>query len=447
MPGPRASAGDSMANRGSKHPGLTANGLLITIVATLVVSTPVSAEESSASPQSNRPKLGGPDAIENQMESDRIKSDVLFESTLFKPYFAWKQGISNGGGPSLGSDYTSVYLDASDNLPGASDDASSGMVRFFGTWELFGRGEANTGTLSFKFDHRHRYTNTPPNAFSIDNLGYIDSMASTFNDEGWRLTNLHWRQSWSSGEVIALGGLLSVPDFFDIFALGSPWLHFQSLAFTTGSGTISLPGDAALGVIIGGWLNENLYIMGGFEDANSLSDDPTEGFDTFINDNEYFKHIEIGWTTSRDRAYLDNFHLSLWQVDEREKAGVKDGWGGVLSFTHYVGDRWMPFVRAGYAKDGSSPLEKTLSAGLAYQPNPIGMSAGDLLAFGANWGKPNETVFGDGLDEQYAFELFYRLQVTQELAITPDIQFLIDPALNPEEDSIWVFGVRARLAL
>jgi porin len=107
----------------------------------------------------------------------------------------------------------------------------------------------------------------------------------------------------------------------------------------------------------------------------------------------------------------------------------------------------MPFIRAGYAEDGSSPLERTLSAGVAYQPNPIGTSAGDLLAFGANWGKPNETVFGDELDDQYAFELFYRLQVTQELAITPDIQLLIDPVLNPDEDSIWVFGLRPRLAL
>jgi porin len=200
----------------------------------------------------------------------------------------------------------------------------------FGIWELLGRGAANTGTLSFKFDHRHSQTNIPPNAFSIDNLGHVDSMASTFSDEGWRLTNLHWRQGWNNGEVVALGGLISAPDFVDIFSLGSPWLHFQSLAFTTGSGTISLPGDAALGVMVGGWLNENLYIMGGFEDANSLSDDPLEGFDTFFNDREYFKHIEIGWTTSRDRAYLDNFHLTLWHVDEREEAGVEDGWGGCL---------------------------------------------------------------------------------------------------------------------
>jgi porin len=43
-------------------------------------------------------------------------------------------------------------------------------------------------------------------------------------------------------------------------------------------------------------------------------------------------------------------------------------------------------------------------------------------------------------------EVYFRLQVTKELAITPDVQLLIDPALNPDEDSVWVYGLRARLA-
>jgi len=30
--------------------------------------------------------------------------------------------------------------------------------------------------------------------------------------------------------------------------------------------------------------------------------------------------------------------------------------------------------------------------------------------------------------------------------ITTDLQLLINPALNPDQDSIWVFGLRARLA-
>jgi porin len=134
-------------------------------------------------------------------------------------------------------------------------------------------------------------------------------------------------------------------------------------------------------------------------------------------------------------------------VDDREEAGVEDGWGGVLSFTQCVGDRWMPFARAGYSEGGSSLLERSISTGFAYQPNPIGASAGNLLGLGANWGKANEAVFGSGLDDQYALEAFYRLQVTNEIAITPDIQFLINPAQNSGDDNLWVFGLRARLAI
>jgi porin len=268
-----------------------------------------------------------------------------------------------------------------------------------------------------------------------------------FSNQGTRLTNLYWRQSWNKGKIVALGGFLDATDFVDIFALGSPWLHFMNFAFSTGVASISLPEDATLGLAAGAWINDKTYIIAGFEDTNSDPTDPFEGFDTFFEDHEYFKHIEIGWTTSKDRAYFDNFHLTFWQVDERDEAGVEDGWGTVLSYSHYINDKWMPFLRAGYSNDGGSLLEKSISAGFAFQLNPIGGAARDLFGFGANWGDPNGTAFGSGLDDQYSFELFYRLQVTKELAITPDVQFLINPALNPDEDNSWVFGLRARLAL
>ncbi len=38
-------------------------------------------------------------------------------------------------------------------------------------------------------------------------------------------------------------------------------------------------------------------------------------------------------------------------------------------------------------------------------------------------------------------------QPKKKLTTTPDAQLVIDPALNPAEDQIWVFGLRARLAL
>jgi len=67
----------------------------------------------------------------------------------------------------------------------------------------------------------------------------------------------------------------------------------------------------------------------------------------------------------------------------------------------------------------------------------------DLMGLGFNWGDPSNKALRD----QYSTELFYRFQFSQNFAITPSVQLLIDPALNPTEDKIWVFGLRARLSL
>ena len=100
----------------------------------------------------------------------------------------------------------------------------------------------------------------------------------------------------------------------------------------------------------------------------------------------------------------------------------------------------MPFVRAGYADDGGSLLQKTASAGLAFHFR----DDTSLLGLGFNWGQPNEDTFGPGLDDQSTVELFARLQVMRNLQLTPDIQYIRNPALNPEANDSWVFGLRAR---
>ena len=102
----------------------------------------------------------------------------------------------------------------------------------------------------------------------------------------------------------------------------------------------------------------------------------------------------------------------------------------------------MPFVRAGWADEGVALMEKSVSAGIGFRPP----WERDLLGVALNWGDPADN-FGPGLDDQYTLEAFYRLQLSDELAITPTVQLLRDPALNPNEDTIWLFGLRARIAL
>jgi porin len=340
-------------------------------------------------------------------------------------------------GLSIGVDYSAVSLSASESL--GEDHAAGGMLRFFGTWDLFGRGSDNTGALVWKIENRHAYTDIAPSALGFE-TGYIGLFEPPFSDQKARVTNLYWRQRWDNVTLIA--GFLDVTDYVDVYALASPWTGFMNFAFSTGTTTIPLPNDATLGIALGVWLTDRLYVIGGLSDTNSDPTNPFDGFDTFFDEREYFKHFEVGATNSRENIYVDNIHLTIWQVDEREAAKTPDGWGANFSYTRYLDDKWLPYIRAGYADDGGSLMQKSLSVGIAYQPVP----GSNLLGAGFNWGEPNESSFESGLDDQYALEVFYRLNISEQLAITPDIQFIRNPAQNPTESSIWVFGLRARMA-
>jgi porin len=315
------------------------------------------------------------------------------------------------------------------------------MLRFYGSWDAIGRESGNTGTFVWKVEHRNAYGSPAPSDLGFE-LGNVGLFAPPFSDQGARLTNLYWRQRFKGGRIAVVGGFLDATDYVDVYALASPWTGFTNFAFSTGTTTISLPNDALLGIAAGAMITDRFYLIGGFGDTNSDPTEPFDGFETFFDDREFFKHVEFGWTSSHDRIYLDNVHVTIWHADERELAMVPDDWGANISFSRTIHERWMPFVRAGWADEAVSLMEKSVSVGFGFQPPP----GRDQLGVGINWGQPAAS-FGANLGDQYALEAFYRLQLSDETALTSDVQLLLDPALNPAEDSIWVFGLRVRIAL
>jgi porin len=399
--------------------------------------------------QANVYNFGGPDTVPNRIRSDRATTNFLFDFGPPQSYYDFKDCLQEKSGYAFQADYFSVYLKSSDSLPGTTDEASSGVFRFSGFWELFGRGTDTTGTLIYLVEHRHRYGETTPAPFSIDNLGNVGAIEIPFADDGWHLTNLYWSQSWCDGTVVAVAGFLDITDFVDVHPLTSPWTDFSNFAFSIGVSTMDLPDDASLGLAVGAWLTEGVYVIAGFEDLNSDPNCPSKGFNTFFGDHEYFKHVEIGWTGSGwDEYYFNNVHLTLWHADRRETTGVPEGSGGVLSFTKSLGQQWQVFARGGLADGGGSLMERSVSIGFGYQPQIETESApADQMGFGFNWGDPNDNLFGPTANEQCAIETYYRSQITKEFSITPSVQVLFDPALNPGKDSIWVLGLRGRFVL
>jgi len=387
--------------------------------------------------------FGGPGAVGNTIADDAASIPSLIDERLLEPWFQWKQGLQDDHGFSFGLDYTPLYLKSSEDGFSGDDSAASGMLRVFGAWDLVGRGTPNTGAFVWKIEHRHSYTDVSPQGFGFDQ-GYVGLIEPPFSDEGTRLTNLYWRQRMNGGKATVVAGMLDVTDFVNVYALASPWTGFMNFAFSTGSAAMFVPNDATLGIAGGAMLTDKIFLIGNLVNAYT---DPTDPFDTvgdFFSENEYFSSIELGWTRGQERIYQDNAHLTLWHVDESAPAGTPGGWGVLFNYSASLNDdTLMPFIRGGYADDGGTLLERSVSVGLGY--NTAG--GRDQLGVAANWGRPNEDSFGPDLDDQYTFELYYRLQVTEQFALTPDIQYLVDPAQNPTEDSLWIFGLRARLAL
>lgn len=426
---------------GSHPPGLSHSFYVATwcLILLLSLAAPASSEDKAEQEVQKRSSMNlSPNAVESQLESDRDVKQPWVESTLFDPIGELKEKLRERTGLSVGADYSTQYFHATDSL--ADRNVAGGMVRLYGAWDLVGRDTSYPGRLIYKVEHRHRYTERTPAEQSLD-VGNVGLVGPPFNSDEWRLTNLFWRQGIASDRVVLQAGFFDLTDYLDVYGMASPWLFFSNLAFSTGSSAIPLPGDATLGVTAGAWLTDNIYLHAGIADANA---DPTDPFeDSFFDDQEYFTHAEIGWTSRRGNQYLDNIHLTFWHVDDRDEAGTSDGWGLNFSAAWWFADSWMPFLRAGYTDDGGSLLEKSVSVGVGYQP----LTARDVLGLAFNWGEPNSDAFGSGLDDQYAIEAFWRVQILKHLAVTPSIQWMGDPALNPNESSIWLFGLRARFEL
>jgi len=369
------------------------------------------------------PGFGGPDAVENQLAEDS------------QTWNEWKKSLKEDHGLSLSMDYTSVLLTANETM--TDDTGAGGIARIYGSWDLVDDG---VGALVWKFEHRHAYGSTSPFDFSMGQMGYVGLQEPPFNDSDFRTQNLYWRQRLNGGRSTLIAGVLDVTDYVDAFALASPWLHFMNFAFSTGSAAIGLPNDAAVGIAYGTMLTDNMYLIAGITDTNGDPSKPFEGFDNFFSDNEYFTSVEFGLTSSQERIIFDNYHVTVWHKDRQVAAGVPDGWGFAFSFSRYLNDNFMPFLRGGYADDGGSLLQKSLSFGLGYQTEKFP----GLLGAAFNWGEPNESTFAPGLDDQYAIEVFYRIPVGERVAVTADTQLIKDPALNPAESTIWMFNLRAR---
>ena len=370
-------------------------------------------------------------------------------------WFDFKNSIYEKTGLRFGFSYQMLGQYASDVLPDAEFDTALGhWWGFLTKWTLLDRGGDYEGTLVFSMFERGAVgNNAVPSNFGLAEVG---SLTTNVEYTSWyfAVENLYWEQ-WLKSEqqefMLRVGNqvvttLLNPFRFKDSrvsFTTG-PWAFHPSVPYPTfgfGTGFKWWPQKES-----------GLYFAGSLNDMNG--DPNLEGFDwSTVGRGEFFYGFEIGYDRKRSKDDYDHIHLLVFYADERStrspdtlpnKAGGGFRLHGERQWDHWVGFAGYTYNTAEGGGVAGTLANHVVTLGAAYL-NPFGIkgeASASLLYM-----NPIEEIFDGPVRDQYGFEAYWRVLLTQNIWITPGIHLISNPALNQEEDFIAIPQLKFRIAL
>lgn len=388
--------------------------------------------------------MGRPGSIEDRLEQESKPKEYLFQfpglSEALKPWYDLKADLDKNHGFRFGVSYTAFYQKASDTF-GPEDDAAGFDLDVSGTWTFLGRDTDSPAKLGFDFFWRDTLgTEIPPQTL-FTQFGSLYSNAAPYGENDPVIGELWIQQKFNNVFGFRVGKIFPITayDFFPFKNFRTDFVDFNHVT----NATIPLPGNG-LGAFAVYRPQPRIMLRLGVHDANA--DVEKSGFDTY--DGELFTIFEVGFDTGLvprepGRPPHGHVHVSLWNQDEREDAGIDDGWGIGVSAVQRFG-RFTPFVRYGYADvnaGGPTPAKHMANVGVVV--DGILGQANDRIGVGYTWSDPADRM----LDNQSMIDAYYRVQLTPEIQIGPTLEVIFDPVRNPGEDTVFVWGVRTRIAL
>lgn len=407
------------------------------------------ASDSTESNYQNQDAMGGPKTIGTQLKVDNQKKESYFRVPVrvTKGWYDWKAKLAENTGLQLGINYTSVFIRSSNVIEteGGNDKdptASSGILDAQLGWNLVGRKSGkNKGTLFAKMSWRHSYDDdkTPPMFHGLSESGYVGLPAVGFNDYSARLLEFHWQQMLLDDKLTLIFGKIDVTNYLNFHGLVIPWTSFLGYGSSL-SGTVNWP-NQGWGVAAGYKITDQLHVIGVAADVygDLLNDGDFMYMGDHFFDGNLFKAIEVAWTPSYQERYFKRISLTYHHTDSYVSAGGSDvstNQGLAFSAHWFFDNKYAPYVRFA-TSDGVGEN--------AFYKNDIQIGNGFLFRSHDLVGLSFSSAAINGIDKrQHTMELYYRFQLTEHLALTPDLQWIMNPGLNPNEDNIWYFGMRAR---
>ncbi|MGI9366974.1 MAG: carbohydrate porin [Rhizobiaceae bacterium] len=345
-----------------------------------------------------------------------------------EPWFQWKSHIEENANLQFGGHYHYVSQQA-DRVLASPNYSSGGLFRFTGDWIPGGRDNPNAGSLNFTFDHRHQIGSGVVPTELAQQIGFVGQTSVILGESSWDVVHLNWAQPFRDGKSGFVIGRIDPNDYFYTHGFGNPWTGFQNNELQQNT-TVALP-QSSWGAVAGHYFSDQVYGVVGAFDANGAA---TDNLDWFSGGDELWSAVEIGFVPSQAERFQKKISLTYWKVDRRRNAGIGSGDGVNLSMSWTFGD-WNPFFRVGWSQGSAPRYKRAVLVGFTKKMR----NGADLFGLGHNWGESST-----GLGIQQTTEAFYNYYLAKNLMVTPSIQYIQNPLLNPVDNEVWVWGLRSR---
>jgi len=318
--------------------------------------------------------------------------------------------------------------------PGGSDNMTlNHELSIFADWTVFDHPIFGKGRFDlYAFHQADRLIGTSASDFA-DHVGSSWLLSNVGTETS--LATLWWEQLLFDGHLDITIGQLDPTLLFDVNRYAG-WDRVSFLASPVSGNPARVFETPGLGLYVEVLDSEIGYVIGTVMDADADSRYPD--FESLGNGRwAYF--LEAGLTPMIPSLGRLELGVTLSATDKTKEGPASRG--VLVSLSQDIGDRYALFFRYGLNDGKRGGIDQMASTGIVFKG--IFDFANDWIGASIMWAQPTES----GLRDQYGIEIYWRLQLTERIQFTPDLQIIIHPTYRSHAKAEVVASLRLFFSL
>jgi hypothetical protein len=303
-------------------------------------------------------------------------------------------------------------------------------------WTIFRNKDWGTGSVQMAYDATTRYPTTQDAADIQSRLGLI----TPINDYPARtltFAQLTYTHASPDNRWLVTVGQYPLSNFDGNAYLGNQQQNFNSYLFAQNASQTYLM--TGLGSYLQFNATSTIQFASGFQAANNVLGQTLSGKDFSSECCAWFGYVQ--WTPNFGDLGSAKYSFSYFETPGIPAQAPTRGWS--VNAVQNFNDTWALFARANGATGSVTPIKNAYALGVAVN-NPLMRASSDQIALavglsdaaGAPTNPPNAR-------NEKVVELYWTWALVGGLLLTPSMQVIFDPALNPARNDAFVLSLRA----